>query len=76
LQLQEKGKILRRERDEERESKENRGMKKSREAIPKRRTDRCKGPGLSHGYPDTKKEKIMAMRRPEWAERGRKERGV
>jgi len=49
---------LRRERDEEREREktENRRMKKSREAVPKRRTNRCKGPGLSHGYPDTRKK--------------------
>jgi len=29
-------------------SRENRGAKKRREAVPKRRTNRCKGPGLSH----------------------------
>jgi len=49
-------------------------MKKSREAVSKRRTNTCKGLGLSHGYLDTRKKKIIAMRRPERAERGRRER--
>ena len=64
---------MRQERDEnrERKSKENRGMKKSREAVPKRRINRCKGPGLSHGYPDTSEKKVIAMIRPK---RGRRER--
>jgi len=51
-------------------------MKKGREAVPKGRTNRCKGPGLSHGFPDTRKKKIMAMRRFERAERGRRESDV
>jgi len=51
-------------------------MKKSREAIPKRRTNRCKGRGLSHGYPDTRKKKFMAMRIPERAERRRELGGL
>jgi len=66
---------LRLERDEERarECRENRGTKKSREAVPKRRTSRYKGIGLSHGYPETRKKKIMAMRRPKRVEAGRTE---
>ena len=31
---------------------------------------------MSHGYPDTKKNKIMAMRRQERAKRGRRESDV
>jgi len=57
-----------RERLGKRESKEDRGTRKSRR-FKKRRTNRCKGPGLSHGYPDTRKKKIMAMRRPKRTDR-------
>jgi len=50
---------LRRERETRgKRSKENRGTKKSREEILKRRTNRCKGPGLSHSCPGTRKKKI------------------
>ena len=40
-------------------------MKRRREAIPKRRTNRCKGPtGFGHSCPNTRNKKIMAME--EW----------
>ena len=51
--------------------RENTGTKRRRETIPKRRTYRCKGPGLSHSCPNTRNRKITAIGRTE-----RKERGV
>ena len=51
-------------------------MKRIMEAISGRRTNKCKGPALSHGYPDTRKKTIMAVRRLERAARGRKESDV
>ena len=50
-------------------------MKKRREAISKRKTNRCKGPGLSHSCPDMRKKKIMAMGRQERTGRESRKRG-
>jgi len=44
-------------------SRENKGVKRRGEVIPERRTNRCKGPGVSHSCPHTRKKKIMAMKR-------------
>ena len=50
--------------------RKNRGAKKRREAIPKRRTNRSKGPGLDYSGPNTRKKEIMAIRRTKRVERG------
>jgi len=46
---------LRREREARKD--EQRETKKSREEVVKNRTNRCKGPGLSHSCSDTGKKK-------------------
>jgi len=38
--------------------------------IPERKTTRCKGPGFGNSCPNTRKEKIIVIRRIERAERG------
>jgi len=50
-----------RERRRKRKRK-TRVSKRRREAIPKRRTNRCKGPGLDQSPPNTRKKEIMAIR--------------
>jgi len=52
ISVSEKGNTLRRERERDMKKEEEkeyyRGAKRRREAIPKRRTTGCKGPGLGH----------------------------
>ena len=51
--------------------RENNWGKRRKEAIPEWRTNRSKGPGVGHGCPNTRHEKIMALGRAERAERQR-----
>jgi len=59
----------------EKGSRENKRAKRRREVISEKRTNRSKGSSVGHHSPNTRHRKIIALGRPERAERGSRDRG-